>query len=125
MISRVPTEVLQEIQKEIQKALAANPELPVVFIRDRTNYSKYLDTIYLMPNYVEIGKVLDTTIFEEKGIPYMRGEKLRLYIRDEVEREYGRHFYDDNPDGYMRVFAEKAQKYKNWVEAVIVHRDAI
>ena len=43
MISRVPTEVLQEIQKEIQKALAANPELPVVFIRDRTNYSKYLD----------------------------------------------------------------------------------
>lgn len=121
MKSRVSTEFLHEFQK----ALSDNPDLPVVFVKDGVDRSRYLDIAYLMPNYVEIGKVLDTTVFEEKGIPYMRGDKLRLYIRDEVDREYGRRFYDDNPKEYMRVFAERAKKYQKWVKAVIVHMDVI
>ena len=121
MKSRISTNFLQDFQK----ALTDNPDLPVVFVKDGVNRSKYLDTPYLMPNYVEIGKVLDTTAFEEKGIPYMRGEKLRRYIRDELDCEYGRRFYDDNPNEYMRIFEERAKKYQKWVKAVIVHMDVI
>ena len=121
MKSRISRDFLQDFQK----ALSDNPDLPVVFVRDGAKRSKYLDTAYLMPNHVEIGKVLDTTIFEEEQIPYMRGEKLRLYIRNELDWEYGQRFYDENPDEYMRIFSFLSKKYQKWVKAVIVHMDVI
>ena len=117
--------VSEEFLRDFQKALADNPDLPVVFIKDGFNRSKCLDTAYMMPKYVEIGKVLDTTGFEKRGIPYMEGEKLRRFIRDELNFEYGLRFYDDNPDEYMRIFTEKAKAYRKWVKAVIVHVDVI
>lgn len=115
-----------KVALELRELLNENPDLPLVFIADDRGDDDYTDPHLMAASSVELGKILDDEDLVNEGIPLLTDEELRLMIRDGIEFSYGREFYQENPDRYMKEFAEEANELKqHWKKAVIVHLGAV
>ena len=107
--------------KMLKDMLNENPSLPVVVVGKGPN-DEESSSLVLTIEDIEVGKIQNDPALLCDDIGIVSDEELRVMLHDEMEQEYGRAFYDTNPKEYMRIFTEKASRFKKqWKAAIVIH----
>ena len=107
-----------EAQTYLEELEEKYPRLPVVFVSRKQQ---------VFPEESRLPPILSARVTRIKlnadddgKVEIRSNEALRYRIRKEIDCKYGCRLYHDNPSKYMRIFTEKAERYKRQYKTAIV-----